>query len=341
MGTGIWRPLVRTALAVVIGAGLASFYLLPAIYEQRWINLSAVMLPGVRPQDNFLFTTIPDADHNRFNLLLSIIALAEICVLAIAIWVSRRKAKSVQSATGETGRDAWLMLTTWGAGSVFLMLPVSNLLWQYLPKFRYVQLPFRWLLCMNATLAALLAMALKRWTSRWLVYAILVAVVIVAGYRIQHPWWEKASDFSDMSDALADGVGYEGIDEYVPAEADASELNKSLPLVSDDTGAAVPNEMLAWERTEKHFVVHASQPEDLQLRLFNYPAWQVTINGHPAQAQAADVTGVMIVPILKGTNDVRIRFRRTIDRTIGDAISWISCLLLGAAWIKTRPKRAG
>ncbi len=353
----VWRPLLRTGLAMVIGAGLASFYLLPAVYEQPWINLSAVLSPGVRPQDNFLFTILADEDHNRFNLLLSTVALAEIAVLAGAIWVWQRNDKAGKAAPstrtgqapgcaagpGATGvdlRTSWLMLTAWGAGSVFLMLPASNLLWQYLPKFRFVQLPFRWLLCMNAALALLLAMAAKRWiwTSRLLVSATLLTVIIVTAYRTQPPWWEEAGDFIDMSDAIADGTGYEGSDEYVPAGGDASELNKSLPLVSDDRGAQVPSEMLVWGRTEEHFVVHASQAENLQLRLFNYPAWLVTVNGRPAETQTAEETGVMIVPILEGTNDVRLRFRRTIDRTIGDAISWVSWILLGAAWIKTRPK---
>ncbi len=331
----IWRPLVQTALAMLIGAGLAAFYLLPAIYEQRWINLSVVLSPGVRPQDNFLFTTIADPDHNRFNFLLSTIALAEIGVLVFAMWISRRKNR-IAPATYQSPCP-WIVLSAWGAASVVLMLSVSNLLWQHLPKFRFVQLPFRWLLCMNAALALLLTMAAKRWTSRWLVCTVLLAVVIVAGHRIQPPWWEKAGDFGDMSDALADGTGYEGTDEYVPAGADASELNKNLPLVSDDTGAPVPSEILAWEQTEKHFTLHAAAPQNLTVRLFNYPAWQVTVNGQPAPAQTAEETGLMIVPLLEGANDVRIYFRRTTDRTIGDAISGVSLILLAAAWIKSRP----
>ena len=133
------------------------------------------------------------------------------------------------------------------------MFSVSNLLWQHLPKFRFVQLPFRWLLCMNAALAMLLTMAARRWTSRLLASAVLLAAVIVAGYRIQPPWWETASDIREMSDALADGTGYEGTDEYVPAGADAYELDKSLPLLSDDAGAPVPSQMLAWGPIEKHF----------------------------------------------------------------------------------------
>jgi len=358
-----WRPLLRTALAIALGAGLASFYLIPAVYETRWVNIGEVLSAGVRPQENFLFTTIADPDHNRFNLLVSTVALVEIGALALTIWFSRRRNHvgtaapagvprprafrglgwfGFPVARSATGLETpWTLLTAWGAASALLMFSVSNLLWQHLPKFRFVQLPFRWLLCMNAALAMLLTMAARRWTSRWLAAALLLAAVIGAGYRIQPPWWDTVGDIREMSDSLADGTGYEGTDEYVPAGADAYELNKSLPLVSDDTGARVASEMLAWGLTEKHFVVRASKPERLELRVFNYPAWQVTVNSQPVQAQTAEVTGLMIVPILEGTNDVRIHFRRTPDRTIGDGISWVSLIVLAAAWIKTRPKRAG
>jgi len=344
-----WRPLVRTlvrtALAMLLGAGLASFYLLPAIYEQGWINLSQVLSPGVRPQDNFLFTTIADPDHNRFNLLVSTVALAEIAVLAFAIWASRRwRSERTGTAAPSTssgqalGCPLWMLLSAWGAGSAFLMLSVSSLLWQHLPKLRFVQLPFRWLLCMNVALAMLLAMATKRWTSRLLASAVLLAAVIVAGYRIQPPWWETASDIREMSDALADSTGYEGTDEYVPAGADAYELNKSLPRISDDTGAPVPSQMLSWGLTEKHFTVHAAAPQDLTVRLFNYPAWNVVVNGKPTAAGTTDVTGLIVIPVAAGDNDVRIHFLRTIDRRVGNVVSLISLALLVTVWIKTRPK---
>jgi hypothetical protein len=344
----IWRPLSRTALAMVLGAGLASFYLLPAIYEQGWINLSEVLSPGVRPQDNFLFTTIADPDHNRFNLLVSSVALAGIGALAFAIWFSRRRTPVgtaapgcpvARSATGlETPRA---LLSAWGAISALLMLSVSNLLWQHLPKFRFVQLPFRWLLCMNAALAMLLTIAAKRWTSRLLASAVLLGAVILAGYRIQPPWWDTASDIREISDAIADGTGYEGTDEYVPTGADPYELNKSLPLVSDATGASVPSEMLGWGQTEKHFTVHTAAPQDLTLRLFNYPAWEAVVNGKPAETRTSDITGLIVIPIAAGDSDVHIHFRRTIDRIAGNIVSLISLALLVAAWfspawIKTR-----
>jgi hypothetical protein len=361
-GQQAWRPLVRilvrTALAMLLGAGLASFYLLPAIYEQSWITVIQVLAPGVLLQDNFIFTTIADPDHNSFNLLLSTVALAEIWVLAFAIWryrrswVKRAAATTSSTSSGQdhcgpvaggaavAGQTWWVLLSVWGVISAVLMLSVSNFFWQHLPVIRFVQLPFRWLLCMNAAMALLLTMAAKRWvwTSRWLVSAALLATVVVAGHRIQPPWWENADDFRERSDALADGTGYEGTDEYVPAGADPYELNKSLPRISDETGAPVASELLAWGPMEKHFTVHAATAQNVTLRLFSYPAWQIALNGKPAATQKTDVTGLIVIPIAAGNNDVYIHFRRTANRWIGNAVSLISLGLLIAVWIKTPPK---
>jgi len=336
-----WRPLIRIALAILLAAGLAAFYLLPAIYEKKWIDLSQVLSPGVRPQDNFLFTILADPDHNRFNLLLSTVALAETVILALAIWPSRRWL----TKRAETPANIlWILLSAWGIVSVLLMLSVTHLLWRYLPELRFVQLPFRWLLSMNAALAMLLAMATElrnrtwTWSSRCLVSAVLLATLVIAGHRIQPPWWETAADIRELSDAIDDGTGYEGTDEYVPAAADPYELDKDLPRLSDDTGAQFPTEMLAWRPTEKHFTVHAAAAQKLTVRLLSYPAWEVEVNGKPAATKKTDITGLIIIPIAAGDNDIRIHFRRTIDRVVGNSISLISLAVIVVAWKKTKMK---
>jgi hypothetical protein len=349
-----WRFLMRTATAALLGMGLASFFLFPAIYEQRWIDVSEVLALGVRPQDNFLFTITPDQDHNRFNFLVSTIALTEVGVLACAMWLSLRKRTLIRPRSAESrsqerlpisgeGLDEkrWMLVAAWGTGSALLMLSVSNLIWQHLPELRFVQLPFRWLLCMNAALAVLLAMATQRWLTRGFLFAGLVAMLIFDGHRFQPPWWDTASDIREMSDAIADGSGYEGTDEYVPAGVDPYELNKDLPLINDDAGVSIPSKILAWGPTEKHLSVWASQPQSLQLRLFNYPSWQVTVNGRATETQKTDVTGLMVIPISAGENDIYIYFRRTDDRLAGNIVSSISLAVFLVIWIWTRQTQTG
>ena len=320
-----WRPVWRTALAVLLGAGLASFYLIPTVYETGWVNINEVLAPGLRPQDNFLFTNIPDAEHNSFNLLVSTVAAFEIGVLLLAIWGSRNWRSQE--------RNRWLLLTCWGAAAALIMISITNPLWQHLPKLRFVQLPWRWLLCLNAVLALLLAMSTRRWTSRALAVAVLLGAVVVAGYRIQPPWWDQAADITEMSDAIADGTGYEGTDEYVPAGADPYELNKELPSVIASYHETKRTEILQWGPVDKHIIVHTDVIELLTLRLSNYPAWEATVNGKRVATRTTDVTGQMALLLLPGTNDIHIHFGRTRDRTIGGVVSLLSLGLLFFVWI--------
>jgi hypothetical protein len=327
-----WRLVPRAAVAIALGMGLASFYLLPAIYEEKWINIGEVLSEGLRPQENFLFTNTANADHNRFNLLVSIVALAVMGAIALALWRSRGRPENQTMPRR--------LLSAWSIFAAVLLFPISNPLWQYLPELRFVQLPFRWLLCLNAPLALLLATATKRWGTRVLVTAVLLVVALMAGHRVQPPWWDSAADIQEMQDAMSDGTGNEGIDEYVPAGADPYELNKALPLVVAASGQAVPAQLMQWGAVEKHFIVHLSQPTKLTLRLFNYPAWQVTVNDRPVATETAEVTGQMLIPVAAGQSDVRIHFGRTLDRTLGDIVSMISLILVVAAWIQTRPPKS-
>src|SRR5207249_11832407 len=83
------QVLLYGAAAAILGAGLAGFYIVPAAYEQKWVAITQVLAPGVRPQDNFLFTILEDTDHNRSNILVSLVAAAQIVMLAGAALLSR------------------------------------------------------------------------------------------------------------------------------------------------------------------------------------------------------------------------------------------------------------
>ena len=74
---------VRRALLCIgaggapVGLALAAFYVVPVLYEQKWVEIAQVLSPGVRPQDNFIFTSLNNPDHDRFNLLISVVSVAE------------------------------------------------------------------------------------------------------------------------------------------------------------------------------------------------------------------------------------------------------------------------
>jgi hypothetical protein len=324
------RILLYAGAAVLLGAALAAFYIFPAAYEAKWVNISEVLAPGVRPQDNFLFTTINDADHNRFNLLVSLVATAEIIVLAVAAFFSRRGRRL----------SPWWMLVAWGALAGLLMCSLTAPAWNHLLKLRFVQLPWRWLLCLNVVLAMFVTMAFRRWWTRLLVCVVLLAVVAFVWNRVQPPWWDTAADINEMLDNQKDGSGYEGVDEYVPADADAYEIKQDSPLVTLENKVGGQIQVQHWDPEVKVFTANLHEPGKLILRLFKYPAWQVRINGRIVPTETQEVTGQMIVPVYAGENRLEIRFVRTWDRTLGGEISGATVLFILAAVVSSRKRPA-
>jgi hypothetical protein len=313
------RPLALGAISVVLGLALTAFYVVPVLYEQRWVEIEQVLSPGVRPQDNFIFTFLRNPDHDRFNLLISLLSIAEIILMTI-FWFLARPWR-------DRAPEFWSMLTAWWVASALLLSSVSLMLYRFLPELRYVQLPLRWLLCLNVGFALLVAMASRRWVVRALACLAMLAVLIFVWHRVQPPWWDDAGDIAEMQDHQKDGSGYDGIDEYVPNGVDVYEINKDARRVIFEGHGSSRIRITQWAPESKSFSANLSQPGKLVLKLFNYPAWTVEVNRRPVQTEMLDVTGQMVIPAEAGDNQVQVTFRRTRDREIGGMISFGTVIL--------------
>jgi 6-pyruvoyl-tetrahydropterin synthase related domain len=314
----LWRRsfvvLFYAGLAVVLGAMLAGFYLLPAFHQQSWVNIAEVLAPGVRPADNFLFTKTADLDHNRFNLLVSIVAASQFVVLSAALILARSFRR----------QKLWPLLLGWSGLCALLMLKITYPLWDHLPELRFVQLPWRWLLCLNVPFALVIALSVRRWWWRGVLCLAALAVVLTVWHRVQVPWWDTAGDIQEMLDNQQDGTGNEGTDEYVPAGADPYDIDQKAPLVRYEGNGHAQIGIQEWHAEERVFGAKASSPGKVVLRLFNYPSWRAEVNGRPVRTETTPHTGQMIVPIASGENRVQIVFIEAWDRKVG-----LLCSMLG------------
>jgi len=75
------------------------------------------------------------------------------------------------------------------------------------------------------------------------------------------------------------------------------------------------------------------------VRLLNYPAWHVEVNGKAVTPELAETTAQMILHATAGTQRIRMKFVRTRDRTLGGVISAGAGLLLLAFFIAGRANR--
>jgi hypothetical protein len=311
------RVLLNGAAALLLGAALAGFYLVPAVYEQRWVNIEQAISPGSRPMDSFLLARTSDAVHDAFNHLVSWVALAEILLTFAAAWAA--------GSWRKRNREPWYPLVAWAAGCGLLMLSISNPLWNILPKLQFMQFPWRWLLCLGIPFSLLTALGVRRWISRVALYLATLCLLAFVGHHFQPPWWDTAADLREMQDNMATGAGYEGTDEYTPVGADPSSVDKDALRVIVDGPAHAAIRVSQWNPERRVFTAKMSAPDNLAVHLFNYPAWRVEVNGDQVQTGMREGGGQMLIPMGAGANRVQMTFIRTRDRTAG---AWTSSLAL-------------
>lgn len=319
--------LLTGAVAVVLGAGLAAFYLVPVAYEQKWVDIAQAVSYGVRPVDSFLFTRTSDKDHNAFNFFVSSVATAEIVLTLVLAWCARKW----------QARETWWSLAAWAAVCSVLMLSFTNPLWNVLPKLQFMQFPWRLLLCMGVPLSLLMVMGVKNWAGRIALYVATLCVIAGAGYHFQPPWWDQPADLREMQDNMASGAGYEGTEEYAPLGAVPAMLDKDARRVTVEGPARAAIRVTDWKAEHRAFTAEMSAPDELLVKLLNYPAWSVEVNGHKVQVSTSVRTGQLLVPVSTGMNEVRIDLRRTWDREFGAGISLgtgVLLLLMGLIPVK-------
>lgn len=312
------RLLWIAGAAVALGACLAAFYLLPAIYEQRWVNIAEAVSQGSRPIDNFLFIHTTDVDHDAFNRIISWIALLEVIAVAVAAGLAWR--------WREKNRFVWNGVVAWAIACSGLMFSVTAVFWRILPKMQFMQFPWRWLLCLSMIFTVFVTVGMRRWWMRAAIVMISIVVIVSAWQRVQTPWWDNAGDLREMQDNIYTGAGYEGTDEYTPVGADPAAIDKDARKVTVEGPARAAIRVLTWSAESKSFMAEMSAADQLAVRLFRYPAWRVEVNGRVVETAAHAGPGQMLVPVEAGANRVEIHFMRTWDRTAGGWISFTTVL---------------
>ncbi len=333
-------PVLAGGAALAAGMGLAAYYILPAAYEQRWVDIGQVLSVELKPIENFLFTHANNPEFVWFNWRMSMIACLMLGVTALAGGFAARRRRMAP--------ELWWALTALTALIFCLMSRFSVPVWEHLPKLRFVQFPWRWLGPLAVPCSTFLAMSFSGLRKKWLAWIGVSAVLaILLSAMLRTAWWDT-QDVPDLKQAIASDKGYEGTDEYTPLGGDRTDLPADAPRASarnedgDPIGAAdgVRLHVQGWDPEQKHIEVESRVPLRLAPKLEYFPAWHVDVNGHPAAAVPAEDTAQLLVPLAAGTYQVDIRMAHTWDRTAGALISALTVGgLLGGAWASARRRQ--
>ena len=209
--------LVRAAVSTFTGLGLASLYLIPAVWERNWASIQyAVTLSHFVVESSWLFARHAAPDMVSHDMLLHRVSKVAVGMLAVAFgggvvaWIRGTV----------PGERRWsLPLALIPPAVLFLLLPISQPVWNVLPELRLLQFPWRWLVVLEAPMAICFASAVwfDRRTLRIPLMAACAAVFVGISLAAAQ-WWfvECATVETSLQESVREGAGVLGKPEYAP-----------------------------------------------------------------------------------------------------------------------------
>jgi hypothetical protein len=335
------RIALNTLAGTAIGLGLAAFYIVPAAYERRYVQIRYAILPGLLPWDNFLFRHTSDPEHDAVLRTASIVAVLLIIATAAALFFMRSNQRSSGASAiphtylpETTLVRVRLRLSILALAVAFMLTPLSTPLWKHLPEMRFLQFPWRLTAILAATFALALSLALSRLPLK-LTTTITVSLLatLLLGFSAWHKFRQRCYPEDTVETRLdifrSGNPGSEPTDEYAPIGADNEALKTTNPGYWLASGANDPApESSTPAPAPSRFDLAAPTPTNLILNLRDYPAWQVSRNGSPVTTRLHREDGLIGIPLPAGPAHIEIIYTPLADQRIGYLITALSAFAL-------------
>jgi hypothetical protein len=332
------RALLITIGAMMLGAGLAAVYLLPAMTMQGYVSMRD--LESHLYYEKWVPSVTANVWRHQGKIIWSVLTTAGL--VACAHFAARAWSKGEDKSE----RKFWLVVAVL---SIFMMTFLSDPIWRVLPILQQVQFPWRFnvILCVAASAVVTLGLhSVRQSGARVSRLAVGCACVIFVGWigLTSLSLWQAYGD-REIARAFEKGVGVwvalgKDAPEYRPALAPSNTpeylegLKRRFCLDGEKLAQACVVEGVGavaverWQPRRISLRVSSASGATLNVRQFYFPGWAATLDGraHPLTPSASDALLSLSVP--GGEHRVEISLRRQAPELAGQIVSAISVVLL-------------
>jgi hypothetical protein len=333
------RKAAIVAAGLVAGLGLSAFYVLPAVWELRWVHADALVNGVLDWHRNLLFDpATPFALRARGDgPYLEAIAIGLVAIAALAWFCSERFG----------GRHEKIDTRSWALSGIVLVAlctPLASGFYALIPGAAYLQFGWRWL-----PLASIFAWSSvatlpreRRSADSFASSLSLPALALLASCPLMFGASGYIAPAKRTIDAQIEwALSASRLDppEHLPLTAPSMPpAARSAPTWTTLYGDAVATPILARDEA-RVWKTNASTDSVVRIRTLCHPAWRARIDGRTVPI-ACDRDGVMILQVPHGAHEVETVFAMTGDRAAG----WALSILVGAglfawAWCARRSRR--
>lgn len=366
------RTLLRAGLAMLLGLGLAAFFLGPALLEKEYAQVERVITPPdfdyrsnfVTPGDLF---SLPEPANTGllnpdppFTLGLAQVGLAVIGLVSVLMAALVQRAQSEPGGPQTRIISSRLIIAVFAtlslAGAIFMMLPVSRGVWDRFPLLAFVQQPHR-LLSLTAFILALMAGLGPAILPRPVGFGLsLIGVILIfltavpllyPRYYVPLPTPPTLTGMMAYEHASG-AIGTTSFGEYLPLWVEQVPRESPLePMYQAGTAierldpaylapdARIEAASYGFNRAE--LVIDSAEPFQAIFHTFYFPGWEARLDGQPQPVGPVSERGLVGLTIPAGRHQLDLNFRETPVRRAANVVSILA--LIGVVFLTVQAFR--
>ncbi len=357
-GTERWLWLRKAAVAAIIGASISGFFTIPAVLERNDVNIQIYTSAYVDYAKHFVYPIQMIWWPWGYGLSLEglrdqisfRIGLLQIAGALLAVSALGRPAR-----IGKAGSDHAIFFLVLTGVALFMMMPVSNVVWTALPALHFVQFPWRFLMIASFGTAALCGIGFlalghapdprspSAASRGWVLACVLAAAFPVASalggmlsVHLSIPTERigfTESPYIKLVDRGEAAAGdpwkldssfvrahtlswFDHVPAGAPIRVSADELRR--PRIEVAGGSGRFSDLRAGSR-EIRFRVDAATTTRIRVNTYRHPGWTVLVDGSPVPlVEIPGTLPVILFDVGEGSHQVLVQLSRTSPGAIGD-----------------------
>jgi uncharacterized membrane protein len=319
------KPIIKALFSLALGLGISAVYLLPVIFERRFVQIDYLLNCNICDyRNNFLFTFDRfQAGLGSFYLPLHIEVVLEVTLSILIILLIR---KNRQRVSDSSQQNFFVFLSLF---AFFLTTPLSKPIWSIIPGFPFLQFPWRWVMVIELSLCLLTGaiFSLKELSGlrfatlkkRLFVYLIIALSLISLNMILKGLYLISKITVTSVD-----------VREYTPIWVKDMKKIKSetgIQKASVVSGSALTN-IVEWKPENRIISVEASRPSILRISTFYFPGWEGYIDNNRYKIKIEKDSGAMLIDVPEGRHTLVLKFEDTPLRYYAKIISLVSFFVM-------------
>lgn len=359
------RRFLLGAGAIAAGVGLTAYFWLPVFMTHDAVQLANLVTLAELDYRNFfvplehLLAPVPRLDHGAVNGLLLLENLGQpqwgaavlgIITAGVAFVLGRREHRYFVA-----------FFAVMGGVMIFLITEHSAFVWELIRPLSFLQFPWRFLgpvaFCL-AVLGGLNALWIERisWSAiGWVIAPLIFFPLILSSFRLLHvPEWTNEYVETDVAAYHAAELSGRQMattysSEYLPV--DVLFLPDPTPRLLADFADGYPVDhahhealpesvtVALFENGPQHsrWQVESAEAFTMEVLIFNFPNWQVTVDGQAVPIQSSDPHGLITFDVPAGSHEVALFFGTTPALMLGLVLGLVALTGIVVALVRLRP----